>query len=260
MRTKRPIVCMFLLCFACVPQAMAGPLIGATLDAIYDIDPITGVASNLRATGGRTFEIAFADGILYGTTGNILSILDAASGESQLLGTITGLEVFEPIRDLTWNTQTGTLFALAHLGGTPIDRLYTIDTSALAATFIGELDAQYTTIAFDASGALYAISPSLDVISLIDPTTAGTLASTSLTEDIQSGTMVFAEMDQLIVSARIAGDTGFVFNLNPSDGTLSDIGRTGLDVGLTSLAYIPEPSTCCLVLFGFLWYFVRRCA
>lgn len=258
MTAKRVVLWIALFCVACAPQAMAGMLIGSTFDAIYDIDPITGVASNPRETGGRAFEIAFVDGILYGTAGRILSTIDAASGEARPLGTITGFEPFESIVDLSWDAQTHTLFGLVHLGGTTIDRLYTINTSSLVATLIGEVELAYTTVAFDASGALYAVSRNPDVLSLIDPTTAGTLASTLLSANLQSPTMVFGDMNQLIVSTAIGVEPGFVFNLNPSDGTLSEIGGTGLDVGLTSLAYIPEPSMCFLVLFGVLAFFVRR--
>lgn len=160
---------MIVVCLACASQATAGMLIGSTFDAIYDIDPVTGVASNPRETGGRAFEIAFVDGILYGTAARILSTIDTASGDAQPLGTITGFEPFESIVDLSWNAQTDTLFGLVHLGGTTIDRLYTIDTSSLVATLIGEVELAYTTIAFDASGALFAVSRNPDVLSLIDP-------------------------------------------------------------------------------------------
>ena len=249
---------MIVVCFACAPQAMAGILIGSTLDAIYDIDPVSGVASNPRVTPSRARGIEFADGILYGVEANTLSTIDVASGEAHSLGTITGLGPLEAILDLSWNAQTDTLFALAHLGGTTTDLLYTIHTSSLAATLVGELDDNTKTIAFDASGALYAISINPDIVSLVDPITAVTLSSTFLSTDIQTARMVFADMDHPIISARIDGDPGFVFDLNLADGTLSGIGTTGLDVGLTSLAYIPEPSMCFLVLFGVLGFLMRR--
>jgi len=233
------------------PQAMAGMLIGSTRDAIYDIDPATGVASNPRTLDSPAYAIEFVDGVLYGTSGAILSTIDVASGEAHTVGAMTGFDPLEGILDLSWNPQTDTLFALAHLGGTSLDRLYTIDTSSLAATLIGDLDqVEFTTVAFDASGALYAMSPVIGVLSLIDPTTAATLTSTNLPADIQPAKMVFADMNRPIVSAWIDDDAGFMFDLNLSDGTLSAIGRTGLDVSLTSLAYIPEPGSLVLLLVG----------
>jgi len=232
------------------PQAMAGMLIGSTLDAIYDIDQTTGVASNPRSLGSRALAIEFADGILYGAAGRDVSAIDVATGATHALGTITGLDRYESIYDLSWNPQTKTLYALAHLGGWRIDRLYTIDTVTLGAELVGQLEGSYQTIAFDASGALFAISRNPDVVSLIDTATARTLSSTTLSADIQSAAMVFANRDQLIASMAIGLEPGFVFDVNPNSGTLSDIGRTGLGVGFSSLAYIPEPGSLVLLLVG----------
>lgn len=258
MTANRVLLSIALFCFACVPQAMAGVLIGISGDFLYDIDTTTGLASNPRPTDGGALQIAFGNGILYGAYGKLLSTMDPASGESQLRGSISGLGASEPIRDLTWRTETDTLFALMHLGGTTTDRLYTIDRSTLQATRVGDLDARYTTIAFDPLGRLYAINPFLDLLGLIDIATAATISTVPLAADFDNAKMVFTEIGQLIVSADIGGDPSLIFDLDPGDGALSPIGSSELNSQVLSLAFIPEPSTCCLVVFGLFAYLVRR--
>jgi len=238
------------------PQAMAGMLIGSTLDAIYDIDQTTGVASNPRSLGSRALAIEFADGILYGAAGRDFTTIDPASGASHALGTVTGLDRFESIYDLSWNPQTKTLYAVAHLGGWNIDRLYTIDVVSLAAAFVGELDSAYETLAFDMSGTLYTINPHADALALIDPGTGATLSSILLSP-IRAATMAFGDRNKLIVNMDIDGDPSLVFYIDPVDGAFSSVGATGLG-GFTSLAYIPEPESFLFLLLGIGLCLMRR--
>ncbi|MCH9001416.1 MAG: hypothetical protein IIC02_02490 [Planctomycetes bacterium] len=89
MRTKRPIVWMILLCFACAPQAMAGMLIGASFDGtIYDVDPATGLATNPRESGLDTIvELAFSpDGDLFATEGLSVYRITPGGNPPELIG------------------------------------------------------------------------------------------------------------------------------------------------------------------------------
>ena len=250
---------MIVVCFACAPQAMAGPLIGISGDFLYDIDTTTGLASNPRQTGGAAIDIAFGDGLLYGTRLFSLSTINPATGEAFLLGEITGIDILETIQDLAWDPEDGVLSALVHLGGTTSRRLYTIDRTSLIATVVGQFDANYTTMSFDPQGRLFAIDRFANSLGMIDKNTAATIWAISLSPDIFSrGSMSFTDSGELFADTLLDDGRLALLAIDPTDASVVSIGGTGLSVGFNSLAYIPEPSTCCFVLFGVLGFLMRR--
>ena len=241
------------------PQAMAGMLIGVSGDFLYDIDTTTGLASNPRDTGGAATDIAFGDGLLYGSRVFTLSTINPATGQASELGQINGLTEPETIRDLAWDPEDGVLSALVQLSGTTIDRLYTIDTTSLVATLVGEFDANYTTMSFDPQGRLFAIDRFSNSLGMIDKNSAATIWVISLSPDIFSrGSMSFTDGGELFADTLLDDGRLALLAIDPTDGFLVPIGSTGLEAGFSSLAFIPEPSTCCLVLFGVFVFLVRR--
>lgn len=151
------------------------------------------------------------------------------------------------------------LSALVHLGGTTIDRLYTIDTTSLTATLVGQFDANYKTMSFDPQGRLFAIDRFSNSLGMIDKNSAATISAISFSPDIFSrGGMSFTDSGELFGDALLDDDQFVLLAIDPTEAFLVPIGATGLNVGFSSLAFIPEPSTCCLVVFGILAFLVRR--
>jgi|GEM_PF-1062538 len=247
----------------CVPKSMAGMLIATTLDATYDVDPATGRASNPRPLDGGTSAMVFADGVLYRTgasqfSNSDLLVVDVASGEGQLLGTITGIERSAPIRDLSWDTQSETLFGLVHRGGTRIDLLYTVNLTSLAATLVGELDAQYENIAIDHDGRLFAMNPVQGTLGIIDKASAATISQMSFSPDIyRRGEMEFSDAGELFAETLLDGRL-VLLAIDPTDASVIPIGPTGLEMGFTSMAYIPEPGSVVLLFAGVCMCVARR--
>ena len=146
----------------------AGMLVGSSRGVIYDIDPLTGLASNPRESGNPSASIEFVNGTLYGASASSLYTIDMVTGHPQLIGELDGLPIPQTIYDLTWDATTDTLFALTHLGGTTLDQLFTVDTTALQVTDVGRLDDSTSTIACDGSGVLFGLDPVDDMLAVID--------------------------------------------------------------------------------------------
>lgn len=259
MTTKRPVVWMISLCFACASHAMAGMVVGISGFSLYDIDTTTGLASNPRLTGPAARAIAFGDGTLYGSSVFSLSTINPSTGQTSELGQINGLTEPETIRDMAWDPEDGVLSALVQLSGTTIRRLYTIDTTSLVATFVGEFDANYTTMSFDPQGRLFAVDRFANSLGIIDKINPATISQMPLSPDIfPVGKMTFSDTGELFASTLLDDGRLALLAIDPTDASVVPIGSTGLSAGFRSLAFIPEPSTCCLVLFGVFAFLVHR--
>ncbi|MBU0717063.1 MAG: PEP-CTERM sorting domain-containing protein [Planctomycetes bacterium] len=241
------------------PQSVeAGTLIGSGLGVLYDVDHVTGLASNPRDTGGRGIRIAFGNGTLYGESALHLYSIEVENGGTTSIGSLGGLDASFSVQDLAWDRTTDMLFALVHLGGTTSDFLYAVDADTGDATEIGQLDAAYTTMAFRGDGTLFALHGTDDILGLVDKTSAETLSSVPVQGGVIPGAMSFDAADELYVAARVGDDLGVLHKLDRYTGVLTPIGSTGVDVGLTSMAYIPEPGTLVLLSAGLLSFRRRK--
>ena len=249
MTTKRPIVWMILLCLTGAPQAMAGMLIGASFDGtIYDVDPVTGLATNPRASGLDTIvELAFSpDGDLFATNWASVYRITPGGNAPELIGGES------PGRDwigISFDPSTGVLYGSV-LFVASISELLTLDIDTGAPTLIGGAGSFPGAIAINPQGRLYLREQILPNFLEIDKMTARVLSTATLSLDLGRAGMTFSEDGTLfIVDGGVAG-TDTLYTLDPSTGILSSIGHTGLDDGLVGLAYIPEPSTLALLLVG----------
>lgn len=235
--------------------ANAAPvLIGGSSDGIiYHVDPATGLASNPRDTGlGQLTGLAFApDAVLYGRTGglasapNSLFIIERGTGSPQLVGAIGEFSF-----DFDFDPTTSLLYGASPILGAGGSRLHTIDPQSLAVNIIGSIDGTTASVAINLSGRLYSLASQGDVLREIDKTSGATLASFPLAVNFRSAGVAFAPDGTLFVVDGGPGATNDFYTFDISTGTLTNVGPTGLEQGLTSLAFIPEPTT--LTLLGVL--------
>ncbi|MBU0718973.1 MAG: hypothetical protein KJ749_12045 [Planctomycetes bacterium] len=250
-------ILLFLGVLAVPHSVEAGTLIGTSLGVIYDIDPLTGVAGNPRDTGGIAGSIEYTGGALYGASARSLYRIDIVSGVTDLLGDLDGLEVPQTVYDLAWDETSETLYALVHRGGTTSDFLFTVDTTTFGVTEVGRLDNSTSTIAFDSTGALFAVNPVDDTVAILDKTDASVISTVPITPPPGLGAaMAFGEGGTLFVATDVADDPSVLFTLDPATGALDLLGSAGLEHDLLSLTYIPEPGTLLLLIAGVLGFWV----
>ena len=257
MTTKRPIVWMIVACFACTPQAMAGMLIGSTADAIYDIDPVTGVASNPRPTS-QAFRITFVGDVLYGIKGQSLYTLDVDTGASTLLGTLP-INSVNGAKDIAWDAANDRLLGLFFAPGRGGVTIYEIDPVAVNSRFIRILDKLFWSLAFTENRQLFAIDVSLEEVALFDLVDFSTISSSVLSAEIGSPSIASDGQGGLfLLSMGAVGEPGILNALDPLTGALTPLGSTQTDSRFSSLAYIPEPGSLVLLLIAAGVFFGRR--
>lgn len=255
-----------------VGQASATPLLGSSFAGsggavLYDLDPLTGQASNPRSTGvDNLVGIAFSpDANLYGLSNstapnnpNSLFRIDPTTGAAQLVGP-TGLsDVTEG--DLAFDLTTGTLYGIWNLDQGR-RQLFTLDTQTGAASVMpGSLFGDPSGMAFDGSGTLYVIDTSLQKLLTVDKTSCAILDTTDLS--IALGSTAGMDVDPatgvFYVADGQSSGTDRLYTLDTSTGMLTEVGPLGLDTGLAGLAFVPEPGTGLLLALGMVLIFRRR--
>jgi DNA-binding beta-propeller fold protein YncE len=239
--------------------AASAPLIGADFleGRLYDVNPATGAATNPRDTGIPLLSgIARSPGgTLYGMSNaqspvpNSIYTINPATGAATLLGA-TGLSgIFEG--DLAFRPTNGVLYGVADASGTD-RRLFTLNTTTGAATVVGAVLPGVTTdlsgLGFAADGRLLALDTGGQRLLTLDPATAAVLNNVplglelgpiaALSRDPSSGALYVADGG----GPGTAG-TNNLYLLNADTGALTLVGPTGLEGGLASLAFVPEPGT-----------------
>ncbi|MBU0719079.1 MAG: PQQ-like beta-propeller repeat protein [Planctomycetes bacterium] len=229
----------------------AGYLVAGSEDGVlYDIDPVTGLASNPRDTGlDELYGLAYSsDGILYGADYDSLYRIDIASGATELVGS-QGPRVIAGNFDV--DPVTGLLFTPGYRteAGTRVGLLYRVDRETATATLIAEHLAGGP-LAFDGSGQLFAAGGYGQGLYILDKDTGETLSSIALSESVAPWAITFDETDTLFaVDYNLATPTT-LYAIDVSTGLVSTIGGTGLPAWPRGLAYIPEPGTLLLVALG----------
>jgi hypothetical protein len=241
---------------------------------IVDINMATGAATNPRDTG--IFVLA---GIAtQPTTGQLFSLTTTVSTPANTLIRVNpntgGVSVVGPTGlpnivegDLAFNPMNGFLYGLQDGGPIFAQRnFFQINPVTGAATVIANLpSADYSALAFNSSGTLYAIDSQgvgNSLLLTIDPNSGVITNTITMNVNLKSGVgMAFDPSTGIAYVADGGQESGLelLYTLNTGTGILSAIGPLGVPGGATGLAFInvPEPSSFCLLIFGAITFIAR---
>jgi len=247
-----------------VATVQATPLFGNSFAGgagavLYDLDPVTGQATNPRSTGiDHLVGVAFSPGAtLYGLSNstaaqnpNSLFTINLTTGASQLVGATGLANVIEG--DLAFDPTTGELYGIYNLDAAQ-RQLFTIDPATGQATVIpGSLSGDPSAMAFDETGMLYVIDTSLQELLAVDKTTGA--ISTIMPLNTALGSVAGMDVDPgtgtFYVADGGSDGTDTLYTLDPSTGELTEVGPLGPADGLAGLAFVPEPATLALITLG----------
>jgi len=239
--------------------------------AIYDVDPLTGEATNQRQTGADVLNgIAFApDGRLLSFTdsfgnvngnsvGDVLVELDPATGATTVIGSL-GLSTFSE-GDLDFNPVTGELFGVVSSAGS--SALITINPATGAATQVGAMPADdASAMAFTDDGRLFVLDTSFSFPTIeatlyeIDPATGAEIAA--FDTGVALGNVAGMDFDpitgQLFMADGDNDGTDLLYTIDITNGALTPIGDTmapGFFGGLAGLEFIPAPGSLGVLAMG----------
>lgn len=259
------LVPLILMGWVCVPALAAPMLIGGTSNGvIYDVDPLTGLATNPRETGIDSLTgIAFASTeALYAIdSGNTLHIVDAGTGSFVV---VANLNISSFAVDMAVHDTTGSLFALAWpMGCTGVD-LCSIDPQTGGASLQAYLSGApggggKPTLDLNAQGQLFVVDTFAQELQRLDMQTGALLHSVGLSESVGTGcSMVFGNSGELFLFDPEPGNSGLLYTVDVLSGALSEIGPAGIEGHFTSLAFVPEPASLLLLVVGSLFLKRRR--
>jgi len=260
MSSNPGLLCSIVIAALLTNVTIAGPtLIGASSDGtLYDIDPSTGVVSNVRETG-RVFVSGLAyepDGSLFVQTGRpgtsaqgLYAVFDPSTGESSVVNNATGVISF----DIEFNTIASSLLGLHG----PEGEIFTLDSNSGIGTLTGLTIGNSGPVASNTDGETFAVLTGQDallgalphgedrVISF-DPATGDLLSQWIIDVDMTYASSTFLG-DTLFILDQEPGLIGTLYSFNTISGTLSAVNTIVADEQLVALAYVPEPETCVLL-------------
>jgi DNA-binding beta-propeller fold protein YncE len=265
-RSWLPALCAALLVAPAFP-AVAAELVGVSFadGLVYDVDAQTGAATDPRAlTTADPLNLTSLAGIEIDGDGTVFTVttqsfapypstlfsvpLEDPFPAVTSLGAV-GAQVGEG--DLALDPQSGDLFAVGLTDLIAPFTLLRIDRSdPAAAQVVGQIGLNdVSALAFDPSGALYALDTGADALLELDPSNASTLSTTPLS--IALGTLAGMDIDPATGTVYVAdggtGGTNTLYTLDPATGVLDAIGPLGIASGLSGLA-VPEPDAALLGL------------
>lgn len=270
--------------FASIPSTFARPMVlgvswGGTL---YDVDPVTGAATNPRSTGMNLVDIQFIGSTLYGLTwrgvpgdpnGNSLFRIDPITGAATLVGptSLPADRGYIVEGDLAYDPVTGILYGSTFYGAADNPQshfVFTIDPVSGAATLFGPDLGQtdFSGMAVDGAGRLFLTAGNFievtDTLLQIDKVTGAVVGGVALMPvNFCCGVGTGLGMDWDPITGQLfvvdafnnndgnAGLEGF-YSLNTATGGLTYIGHT-VSGGLVGIAFqAPEPTSLALLGLG----------
>ena len=288
-----------LLLYSTTPTIAANVLYGTDNFSTYRVDFGTGVISLIGSNslggvdadghGSIIRDLAASSTTLYGAQWNdsatgitgAVATIDVATGAVTASLALTGLVETETVFNrglysLAYDLKTNTLY------GNTARRLYTINTTTGAATFVGNLDPVSRIVGLginNETGVLYSINQIFDdadvattFLKTLDKTNAAVLSSVTLPNDCgcdiafdpitgngyisslfydAAGTPSFAGLDLL---DSTASNVMFVGQHGPRASAMAGLAFLG------STTPVPEPSSWAMIIagFGIVGYSLRR--
>lgn len=252
------------------PAGASVPLIGNDWQSgtLYDVDRVTGLASNPRATGVQNLTgISLGpDGMLYGLNAGgsaTLHKIDPVSGSSVMVGITQKTFVTEG--DIDFDPISGTLFAIQETDTGNDRALFTVDPSDATTVEVGVISVggDLSAMAFDASGQLWVLDTAFsnDQLLMVDKTDGSVMSSVALSAPL--GAVAGMDFDpktgDLYVADGFTNGTDQLYTLDTGTGLLTPVGATGLGDGLGGLEFvIPEPHSLSILLLGAMALVGRR--
>jgi Ca2+-binding RTX toxin-like protein len=229
------------------------PLVGNSyFGRLYDINSTTGQASNPRFIG-RFIDITYSpDAKLYGLTltgggsGTLLS--NTVYEIDPVLGTAKQVYVTPLVNvkegDLDFDPTTGLMYGVQI--GSVFPQLFTIDVNNKISNVIGNVGntiRDLSALAFDRTGNLYALDTTNEQLLKVDKTSGAIQSITNLNTKL--GSVAGMDFDPITGKLWVAdGDsvaglgTNRLYILEPSTGTLTEIGALGVSDGLAGLEFL----------------------
>ncbi|MEP4076594.1 DUF6923 family protein [Haloferula sp.] len=233
-----------LLLFSTLTTAQAGRLIATSgiTDSLYEIDPVTGTATLIGATGVNGASLALAADRdtcrvwsleWRGSSAPGLYNVDTLSGAiTSVGGNISyghsGM-AYDPNHEILFATDPDT------------DILYRLDPAKGMGTVIGLLPEGMRGLAYDPNhDILYGTSSTLDNLYSIDPATgASTLIGSLGFDPANMGLAYDWEQDILYLNDI---NTDSLYTLNTATGAATLVGANGANLNIQSLTYEPDPA------------------
>ena len=240
-----------------VPAWSSPFLIGATYDGmggecmIYDVDPVSGAASNPRST-----RIDYLSGIAFSPNGTLyartevwgsqpcsLFRVDPDTGDSTLAGFVG-----KGGGDIDFDPDTGLLHAVRIIGGTPYGELFTIDPVGAEPTVVGYCSRWPWSLAFSPTAELYALDGENGLLLTLDKHNGSVLHEVPLVGANGWGIEFLPDGTALVIGDDTLG-IWHLYTLDLGTGVMTPRGPTGLQQGL-ALAFLPEPEAIVFLSFG----------
>lgn len=239
--------------------------------ALYDVDPLTGLATNMRETGadvllglvrspdGRLLSFTDSFGQVNGQgVGDVLVEIDPATGATTIVGDL-GRDVFSE-GDLDYDPTSGQLFGVVSSGGT--SALITIDDQTGASSIIAPMPLDdASAMAFAPDGRLFVLDTTFSfpttsaILHEIDPATGQSI--NAFDTGVALGNVAGMDFDPITGALFMAdGDndgTNLLYTIDTATGALSPIGDTmvpGFFGGLAGLEFVPAPGSAGLLALG----------
>jgi hypothetical protein len=249
----------------CFPLYSAFPdLIGNSFGTatIYDVNTVTGAATNPRATGvsGGLAGIVYdsGSGIVYGLTAsagdtpNSLLTINPITGATVVVGA-TGLSQIAE-GDIAFNPLTGFLYGVESVdpANNNTRDLFRIDSLTGAATVVGSLSStlpsrDFSALAFDSVGTLYTIDTfgsGNSILSTVNPQNAALLSS--VTMNVSLGSVAALAFDPISGTAYLVdggtskAGTNMLYTLDIATGVATPVGPLEVQAGLAGLTFVPQ--------------------
>lgn len=242
-----------LLALCAAPIFAHAGILGVSFSgAVFDVNPGTGAATQLAASG-PSFNSLASDGAAYWSVeafGGRLSTIDPTTGAATLGPALTGLADETSIRGMAY--FGGSLYAIQNTGGATsigLDSLYRVDPITGAATFVGATGVTgLQALAADSSGELYGWDVDFGLMKINSATGVATDVSASV-----GGSSDTVQALAFSGTGVLYGARNSLYTIDTATGTLTLVGAISgsPDIrGIEFIAAVPEPEIYAMLLAG----------